>query len=444
MAVSVALIVLMVGAPARAGDGRPDIHEVVFHTHPRGATITLNSTGVVLGRADEPVQINLEPFGNASGVDVTFSLDGYYPRPERIGRFSLQTQRDFPGRGARYNLEPARFWAPMWYWIREQAAWFMLGVVGLLAVLAALRLRQRRFEQTLGFIANVGGRAAQAGTDPLLGKKLGGYLLSQKVGTGGIATVYRGDKEDDPSAPPVAVKVLHRRHDPRDEDWQRFSREIKISASLNHPNIVKVLEWGEQGGWIYLVMEYLEGQPLRQMIGWRQLEANKAMTLDETWRVLYPILDAVAYAHSQNIVHRDLKPENVMLTEGGIKLVDFGVARGPAFTALTATGEVQGTLNYLPPERLEAVAEDARSDEYAIGVMAYEMLAGRPPFSRDDGQVRFRELYRNPPDLEKLRPDLPPSLCKVVMRMLDKDMAQRFPSVREALTAFQEAMKAAR
>ena len=285
--------------------------------------------------------------------------------------------------------------------------------------------------------------SVKATDDPLVGRTVGTFVLAELLGQGGFATVYRGlDKVTLDPGSVVAIKVIHPAQAQNPEFCRRFLREVRISSSLEHPAIVRVLASGEQDGLLYLTMELLTGRPLRYFL---ELEKGRPWSLPEALSVLQSLLQGMIHAHSLAVLHRDLKPENLMvvLTEepsekpwrfSQIKIVDFGLAFDSESTQLTKSGEVFGTLDYLAPERIQGIQDDPRSDQYAVGVMAYEMLAGTSPFPKlSVSEMLLLRLTGTPPSLRESRPDLPHELIQVVDRMLSREREERFATLTEVL-----------
>lgn len=278
--------------------------------------------------------------------------------------------------------------------------------------------------------------------DPLLLKIVGKYQIIRKLGQGGFATVYQAVPTDslDPALS-IALKIVHPASAQDPEFRRRFMREIRISCQLQHPNIVRVFHAGEEVGLLYMAMELVEGRPLKHY-----LQAGRPCSPEETLQILRPLLTGLAYAHDFKVVHRDLKPDNLMVRLesevhhpwqiDSLKIVDFGLAFDSQASQLTKTGEVFGTLDYLAPERIQGKTDDPRSDLYAVGVIAYEMLTGSNPFQQSNpGEAILFRLTADPTHLSELHPHLPAALTEVVMRLLARDPDQRFTSAQEVLQA---------
>jgi eukaryotic-like serine/threonine-protein kinase len=260
------------------------------------------------------------------------------------------------------------------------------------------------------------------------------YRILNRIGSGGMADVYLA--EDTHLGRQVALKVLHRRFAQDQEFVERFRREAKSVAGLSHPNVVGVFDRGDHEGTYYIAMEHLPGRTLKEIVETEApLSQERAIDLGEQ------ILHGAGYAHRHGVIHRDLKPHNVIVDDDGkAKVTDFGIARAGA-SEMTETGSIMGTAQYLSPEQAQGHAVTAASDLYSIGVMLYEILAGRLPFEGESAvSIALKHLSEQPPPLSQLRPDVHPALEAVVMSALAKDPALRWQSAED----FAEALEAAR
>jgi serine/threonine-protein kinase len=209
------------------------------------------------------------------------------------------------------------------------------------------------------------------------GRLAGRYLLEELIASGGMAEVWRA--RDDVLARMVAVKIL--RSDLAEDAAlsERFQREAVAAARLNHPNIISVFDTGNDGGVRYIVMEHFAGQSLQE------IEAQRAIGTDEAVSIMLPVLDALGFAHGHGVVHRDVKPGNILVGPSDrVKVTDFGIAKAAhAGADLTTTGALLGTVRYVSPEQVQGGPIDAAADLYSTGVVLYELLTGRPPFSAE-------------------------------------------------------------
>ena len=267
------------------------------------------------------------------------------------------------------------------------------------------------------------------------GQRLAGrYVLEEHVATGGMATVWRA--RDQVLARTVAVKILRDdlANDP--EFLERFRREAIAAARLNHPSIINVFDTGTDEGVVFIVMEFFDGRTLAEI-----LTGAGALDPERVVELVSPVLEALGFAHSQGVVHRDVKPANILVSDDGrVKVTDFGIAKAvvEAGADLTTTGSMLGTVQYLSPEQVEGSPVDPRSDLYSTGAVAYELLAGRPPFRAETPvATAMMRLTTNPKPLRDIRPGLPRELEATVSRAMAVRPEDRFPSADAMRTALQ-------
>lgn len=250
------------------------------------------------------------------------------------------------------------------------------------------------------------------------------YEVLRHIARGGMAEVYLA--RDHLLDRLVAVKELFPEY-ARDQAFvERFRREAKAAASLNHPNIVAVYDWGEHQGNYFIVMEYVDGQALRELV-----RGEGPILPERAAEIAGDIASALDFAHGHGVVHRDVKPGNVLITRPGeVKVTDFGiVARAGGGHDLTRTGLVMGTATYFSPEQAQGLAVDARSDIYALGVVLYEMVCAKPPFTGDDPvAIAYQHVREVPPRPREQNPDVPPDLERVILTAMTKRPDDRYPT----------------
>src|SRR5438093_868480 len=249
----------------------------------------------------------------------------------------------------------------------------------------------------------------------------GRYRLDAQIGTGGMSTVYKAF--DTVLERPVAIKLMHREFADHSDQLERFRREARAVAQLNHPHIVTVIDAGEDESTPYIVFEYVEGETLKERI-----RRCGRLAIPEAIAYAVEIARALGAAHERGIVHRDIKPQNVLIdAEGSAKVTDFGIARTLADEGLTADGRVLGTTDYVSPEQALGHVVTGQSDIYSLGIALFEMLTGDVPF-RGESQVAvaMRHVREELPDVQRLRPEVSASLAAVVDRATAKDLQRRY------------------
>jgi hypothetical protein len=277
--------------------------------------------------------------------------------------------------------------------------------------------------------------------DPGSPAQIASYQMVEEIGRGGMAVVYRA--RDVRLGRWVALKVLSEDLARDDAFRRRFIRESRAAATVDHPNIIPIFDAGEAGGVLFIAMRYVGGQDVHHLL-------NRAGPLPpaRATGIVAQVAAALDAAHACGLVHRDVKPANMLLgglaedgSEDHVYLSDFGISKtSQATTNLTLTGQVLGTLNYLAPEQIEGRTVDGRADAYSLACAAFEMLAGTPPFRRDQSlAVMWAQLSAPPPALTSLRPDLPAAADQVMFRALAKAPEDRYPGCRAFAAALQEA-----
>jgi eukaryotic-like serine/threonine-protein kinase len=259
----------------------------------------------------------------------------------------------------------------------------------------------------------------------VVGEKIAGrYEVEELVGHGGMSSVYKA--RDSLLERHVALKILHEQYSSDENFVERFKREARSVAQLQHPNIVTVIDRGEEEGRQYIVFEYIEGENLKELV-----VRKGRLDVHEALEIALEVARGLAFAHQNGLVHRDVKPQNVLLNgDGRAKVTDFGIARTLDVDGMTQTGTVLGTSNYIAPEQATGQRVDAHSDVYALGAVLYELLAGDVPFPGESFvAVAMKHVHEPPPNLLDVRRDVPLRVAAAVDRALEKDPEQRFATM---------------
>ena len=272
----------------------------------------------------------------------------------------------------------------------------------------------------------------------LEGKVLGNrYEIIEKVGNGGMATVYKA--EDKVLKRNVAVKILRDEFTTDEEFIKRFEIEAQSAARLVHPNIVSIFDVGVEENLYYIVMELIQGKTLKEII----IEERGPLPWKWSVNVAIQIASALEMAHKNNIIHRDIKPHNIIITEDGIaKVTDFGIAKAVSNSTITAFGTTIGSVHYFSPEHARGGFTDAKSDLYSLGVVMYEMVTGKVPFDADTPvSVALKHMQEDPEEPIELNPNLPGAVNKIIMKALKKDTTLRYQTASEMLSDLRKALK---
>ncbi|MEG2351071.1 MAG: Stk1 family PASTA domain-containing Ser/Thr kinase [Bacilli bacterium] len=252
------------------------------------------------------------------------------------------------------------------------------------------------------------------------------YEILKLIGEGGMANVYLA--QDTILDRKVAVKVLRGDLSGDEKFVRRFQREALSASSLNHPNIVEMHDVGEDDGNFYIVMEYIEGKTLKQLI-----KKRGVLSIPEVMDIMLQLLDALAVAHDSYIIHRDIKPQNIMIKESGlVKITDFGIAMALNSAELTQTNSVMGSVHYLPPEQASGKGSTIKSDIYSLGILMFEMLTGKMPFKGDSAvEIALKHMREPLPSVAKYNPVIPQSVENIIIKAAAKNPKNRYKDVRE-------------
>ena len=262
------------------------------------------------------------------------------------------------------------------------------------------------------------------------------YEILKTIGEGGMANVYLAN--DTILDRKVAIKVLRGDLSNDEKFIRRFKREALSVSNLSHPNIVEVYDVGEEDGNYYIVMEYIEGKTLKQL-----LQKRGALTLNEVIDIMTQLTDGLAHAHEAYIIHRDIKPQNIMIEDNGlVKITDFGIAMALNSTQLTQTNSVMGSVHYLPPEQANGKGSTVKSDIYSLGILMYELLTGSVPFKGDTAvEIALKHMKEKIPSIRKQNPTIPQSVENIVLKATAKNPKNRYDNVRDMYKDLQTALQ---
>ena len=247
------------------------------------------------------------------------------------------------------------------------------------------------------------------------------YEIIRSIGEGGMANVYLG--YDEILDRNVAIKILRGDLSNDEKFVRRFQREALSASSLSHPNIVEMYDVGEDNGLYYIIMEYVEGKTLKQL-----LKKRGSLTLSEAIDIMVQLTDGMAHAHDSYIIHRDLKPQNIMIQDDGqIKITDFGIAMALNSTQLTQTNSVMGSVHYLPPEQANGTGSTVQSDIYSAGILMYELLVGKLPFKGENAvEIALKQMRDPIPSLKEDNPNIPQSIENIILKATAKNPKNRY------------------
>ncbi len=267
---------------------------------------------------------------------------------------------------------------------------------------------------------------APTGELPLGSLLIGRYQIQQLLGRGGMGAVYLA--HDQQLGELVALKVVARELAEEPTAIERFRREASSARKITHPNVIRIHDLGEANGLLFLSMEYFEGLTLEAI-----LRRRRTLPLEETQEILFQVCDALNAAQHAGVIHRDLKPPNILINERRlVKVIDFGLAKATFFQNMTATGLIMGTPEYMAPERLQGGTIDHRTDIYSLGILAYHMICGQPPFIGENPiTVGFQHCTQSPTPPRFHKPELPVKIEAAILRCMAKNPLERFSSAND-------------
>ena len=254
----------------------------------------------------------------------------------------------------------------------------------------------------------------------------GRYEIRERLGTGGMGSVYRAkDRELDRS---VAIKVIRPELAEQSDILRRFKQELILARQVTHKNVIRIFDLGEDAGLKFITMEYIEGQSLKSM-----MDERGKLSYDESAGIIQQVCLALEAAHAEGVVHRDLKPQNIMVDkQGKILVMDFGIARGTGVAGMTMTGALVGTPDYMSPEQVRGDHVDARSDLFSLGIIYYELLTGKKPYSGGSAEsAMFRRTIERAKPPQEMDPQVPRYLSEVVAKCLETDVRDRYQTAKE-------------
>jgi len=387
--------------------------ELLVQTYPPGASMR-DQFGNELGRSGKPVTLD---WSRAKGtLQLELSLDNHKPVVRSLSYREI-SQGVYPEDGA-LQLPADGLVTRLSDFIKYKTSAFVTTILLGVSVLGAVALKLKNSKES----------APKA-------QKLGRYTLLTKVGQGATAEVFKAISEEDPGSLPVAIKLMKDSETLDGQSKERFQQEIKVSLSLDHPNLVKVYDWGESDdGRLYLATEFLDGVTLRELMSAQPVDVARIC------EILQSLGGALEYLHRQGLVHRDVKPDNVFLTKkSNIKLMDLGITKGDDTAPLTRAGTAMGTPHYMAPEQARGVAVPA-SDQYSVGVMTFELLTGTRPYKGLDGLEILQKHLNSPIPCVSEYKDLGPLVDDVVRQAMAKNSESRFSDIGSCVNALVRAL----
>jgi tRNA A-37 threonylcarbamoyl transferase component Bud32 len=407
------------------------IHKVTIATSPEQVEVFLDVSGrrryeKFLGNSDSPILLDLRELQGASGFTLVLRRQGYFDKRERLSMDYFQATDKYPEAG-KIRLTPESWAVPVMDFL--EAKWPVVVTLGLvMGVLLGVGLKRRRKALDRAIHLERLAENAVVG-DPLLQTVLEKWRLVQVLGHGASATVYLAVPDDTlDESKKVAIKIFNEGTVESEEFQTRFRREAQVYQSLSHPSIVRLLDWGQQGDLFYLVMEHVDGKPIQ---GCKVTESEMEREVLER---LSQLAAGLGHAHDSGIIHRDVKPGNVLVTDAGkVKLLDFGLAR-EVLSSFTKTGQALGTPLYMAPEQIAGALVDHRCDQYALGVLAYELVTGEKTFETEENKVApilFQQVNQDPESVRERGASVSEKTEQLIQRLMTREPRDRFTNMKE-------------
>lgn len=411
------ILALLVSACAQAA---PVV--ITLRTEPTGASVYLvtSSTtdkGLFLGTTDKPIPIEERFLKDRASLDLRLEKEGYHHVDHNLKTLAVTEGAVLPTDGP--VMLP-----------RNGANLGGILAVACGGMIFSMLILRRRSEEQGASLETVEAGSVHRSLDPLIGLEVCGYILDKAIDKGGMGTVYRALQKGGQVV--AAVKVVDLTGHP-ESSHQRFYRELAVASKLHHPAIVQTWDYCLlEERYLAIVMEFLEGHPLAKAVRPGSYSAGQMLDL------LEPVFGALSYLHDKGIAHRDVKPQNIFVSPNGrAKLIDFGLARGEGQDAITKTGMLVGTPRYMAPEQITRKEEiTGKADQYALGLVMFEFITGRPPFDVEDPRKLLMDhLCHDPTLAHQVNTEVPERFAKALARMYARKTEERYPSMEDALMA---------
>lgn len=409
---------------------------ICFHTGAHAGEASIRVYSTVQGRA----QVFLRPSGEGRYLEVAHEIPAVIP-VQNNGNYEVLIVKYenffFRSIGEKKDVHSPEI---ITITTRREILWARVLIVAFIPLLGALeysrRMRTRKSLELAGSLKEAENRVEEAelraersAVETRMPEKIGDYHILQKIGEGGMATVY---KAEDSSGDMYALKVPHPGYLENSEFMKRFAHEARIGQNLNNPYIARIYDYNmnAEKGVPFICMEFLEGETLGAI-----RKRAEVMEISAAIKYVREIAQGLHYAHSKNVIHRDIKPGNIVITpQDRVKIMDFGVAKAADLSELTVTDTALGTPKYMAPEQIDSKSADARADLYALGIIFYELITGRVPYEdQDPYKIVMKKLSAPPPPPGQFNHSIPPHIERCILRLIARDPRGRYQSASELL-----------